>query len=113
MFILVLTTTAYAPLELLQGWLAEIARINPLTQVVDAARQGFIGDPVSWAGTWPGLVALAVDCPSVTAACAGGIFDTSGAPAGVRGWAAFGAKKNIPSHISPAPTRKAASAYTA
>jgi ABC-type multidrug transport system permease subunit len=58
MFILVLTTTAYAPLELLQGWLAEIARINPLTQVVEAARQGFIGDPVTWAGTWPGLVAL-------------------------------------------------------
>ncbi len=59
MFILVLTTTAYAPLELLQGWLAEIARINPLTQVVDAARQGFVGDPLSWAATWPGLVALA------------------------------------------------------
>ena len=59
MFALVLTTTAYAPLELLQGWLAEIARINPLTQVVEAARQGFIGDPITWAETWPGLVALA------------------------------------------------------
>ena len=43
MFILVLFTTAYAPLELLQGWLADIARINPVTQVVEAARQGFIG----------------------------------------------------------------------
>ena len=43
MFVLVLFTTAYAPLELLQGWLADIARINPLTQVVDAARLGFIG----------------------------------------------------------------------
>jgi ABC transporter DrrB family efflux protein len=59
MFVLVLMTTAYAPLELLQGWLQDIARINPLTQVVDAARQGFVGDPVTWAGTWPGLVALA------------------------------------------------------
>jgi ABC-2 type transport system permease protein len=59
MFILVLTTTAYAPLELLQGWLADIARINPLTQVVDAMRQGFVGDGVTWAGTWPALVALA------------------------------------------------------
>jgi ABC-2 type transport system permease protein len=58
MFILVLTTTAYAPLELLQGWLQDIARINPLTQVVDAARQGFVGDPVTWSDTWPGLVAL-------------------------------------------------------
>ncbi len=58
MFVLVLTTTAYAPLDLLEGWLADIARINPLTQVVDAARQGFVGEPVTWGGTWPGLVAL-------------------------------------------------------
>ena len=54
MFVLVLTTTAYAPLALLQGWLADIARINPLTQVVDAARQGFIGETITWADTWPG-----------------------------------------------------------
>jgi ABC-2 type transport system permease protein len=59
MFILVLTTTAYAPLELLQPWLQEIARLNPLTQVVEAARQGFVGDSITWAETWPGLVALA------------------------------------------------------
>ena len=59
MFILVLTTTAYAPLALLQGWLQTVARLNPLTQVVDAVRQGFVGGTVTWAGTWPGLVALA------------------------------------------------------
>ena len=59
MFVLVLTTTAYAPIELLQGWLQDLARINPLTQVVDAMRQGFLGDPITWAGTWPGLLALA------------------------------------------------------
>ncbi len=58
MFILVLTTTAYAPIELLQGWLADVARINPLTPVVEAVRQGFIGDGVTWANTWPGLVAI-------------------------------------------------------
>jgi ABC-type multidrug transport system permease subunit len=58
MFLLVLCTTAYAPLELLEGWLQEVARINPVTQVVEAARQGFIG-PVTWEETWPGLVALA------------------------------------------------------
>jgi ABC-type multidrug transport system permease subunit len=57
MLLLVLTTSAYAPLDLLQGWLQEIARINPVTQVVEAARQGFVG-PVTWADTWPGLVAL-------------------------------------------------------
>ncbi|HEY8000959.1 MAG: ABC transporter permease [Vicinamibacteria bacterium] len=59
MFVLVLFTTAYAPIALLQGWLADIARINPLTQVVDAARQGFIGEPITWAGTWPAIAALA------------------------------------------------------
>jgi ABC-type multidrug transport system permease subunit len=58
MLLLVLCTTAYAPLDLLQGWLHDIAQINPVTQVVEAARQGFIG-PVTWEETWPGLVALA------------------------------------------------------
>ena len=59
MFVLILTTTVYAPLELLTGWLQEVARYNPLTQVVEAARQGFVGEGVSWAETWPGLLALA------------------------------------------------------
>jgi ABC-2 type transport system permease protein len=58
MMAVILTTTAYAPLALLQGWLQDIARINPVTQVVEAARQGFIGG-VSWAETWPGALALA------------------------------------------------------
>lgn len=55
---LILLTPAYAPLALLQPWLEEVARINPVTRVVDAARQGFVGG-VTWAGTWPGLLALA------------------------------------------------------
>ena len=56
--LLILTTTAYAPLALLTGWLQEVARYNPVTQIVEAARQGFVG-PVTWGETWPGLVALA------------------------------------------------------
>jgi len=58
MMALILTTTAYAPLALLQGWLEKIARVNPVTQVIEAARQGFVGG-VTWADTWPGIVALA------------------------------------------------------
>jgi len=58
MLALVLTTTAYAPQELLTGWLAPVAEINPITHVVEGARQGFTGS-VSWSGTWPGIVALA------------------------------------------------------
>lgn len=57
MFIAVLCTTAFAPLELLDGWLQEVARYNPVTQAVEAARQGFVGD-VTWADTWPGFVVL-------------------------------------------------------
>jgi ABC-type multidrug transport system permease subunit len=57
MFLAVLLTTAYAPADLLTGWLQTVARINPVTQVVEAARQGFVG-PVTWDDTWPGLLAL-------------------------------------------------------
>jgi ABC-2 type transport system permease protein len=54
---LILTTTAYAPLALLQPWMRGVAEVNPATQVIEAARQGFLGG-VSWAETWPGVVAL-------------------------------------------------------
>ncbi|HVC06875.1 MAG TPA: ABC transporter permease [Solirubrobacterales bacterium] len=57
MMALILTTTAYAPIALLQGWLKSVAQVNPVTQVIDAARQGFVGG-VTWAETWPGLLAL-------------------------------------------------------
>jgi ABC-type multidrug transport system permease subunit len=57
MFVLVLFTTAYAPMDLLQDWLQTVATINPVTQVVEAARQGFVGE-VTWDETWPGLLAL-------------------------------------------------------
>lgn len=57
MMALILTTAAYAPIALLQPWMQSVARINPVTRVVDAARQGFVGG-VSWTETWPGIVAL-------------------------------------------------------
>jgi len=57
MMALILTTTAYAPLALLQPWMRSVSEVNPVTQVIDTARQGFVGG-VSWAETWPGVVAL-------------------------------------------------------
>ena len=57
MLTVILCTTAYAPLALLNGWLQEVARYNPVTQVLDAARQGFVGE-VTWGGTWPGVLVL-------------------------------------------------------
>jgi ABC-type multidrug transport system permease subunit len=58
-FTAILMTTAYAPLDLMVGWLQEVARYNPVTQVVEAARQGFVEGAVTWGDTWPGLLALA------------------------------------------------------
>ncbi len=55
---LILLTPAYAPLALLSGWLHTVAEVNPATGVLEAARQGFVGD-VTWADTWPGLLAVA------------------------------------------------------
>jgi ABC-2 type transport system permease protein len=52
MFILILTTAAYAPVPLLTGWLHTVAQINPVTKVLEAARQGFVGG-LTWGGTWP------------------------------------------------------------
>ena len=57
MLLAILTTTAYAPQHLLTGWLQTVAKYNPVTQVVEAARQGFVGS-VSWSDTWPGIVTL-------------------------------------------------------
>lgn len=54
--IAVLLTTAYAPMGLLAGWLRDVAHWNPVTPMLDAARQGFVAD-VTWGDTWPGLLA--------------------------------------------------------
>lgn len=58
LFIVFFLSTAQMPIELLTGWLHEVARFNPMTNVLGLAREGFLGD-VTWAGTWPGLVSLA------------------------------------------------------
>jgi len=58
MFVMILFTTAYAPQELLQPWLGDVASVNPVTQVVEAARQGFTTGGITWAETWPGLLAI-------------------------------------------------------
>jgi ABC-2 type transport system permease protein len=57
-FVAVLFTTSYAPKALLQPWLKAIATINPVTYVLQGVRQGFVTH-ITWAHTWPALVALA------------------------------------------------------
>ena len=59
-FLAVFLSTAYTPEVLLRGWLAETAGLNPVTQVLQLARQATVSgiDP-SLANTLPGLFALA------------------------------------------------------
>lgn len=57
-FITIFLSTAQMPVELLTGWLQDVARYNPLTKVLALTRQGFLGD-VTWAVTSEGLLALA------------------------------------------------------
>jgi ABC-2 type transport system permease protein len=50
-------TTGQVPLVVMTGWLETVARYNPMTPVLQLARQGFLGD-VTWAHTWPGLLSI-------------------------------------------------------
>lgn len=58
-FVAMFLTTGQVPVAMMQGWLEHVARYNPMTPVLQLARQGFLGE-VTWADTWPGLVALLV-----------------------------------------------------
>lgn len=51
-------STGNVPLAAQTGWVEHIARVNPLTNILALARQGFLGD-VAWSTTWPGLMAIA------------------------------------------------------
>jgi ABC-2 type transport system permease protein len=56
-FLALFLTSAQAPLSLMTGWLHSVARVNPFTNILRLARQGFLGD-VTWNDTWGGLVAI-------------------------------------------------------
>jgi ABC-type multidrug transport system permease subunit len=59
-FLAVFLSTAYTPLVLLRGWLAGAAELNPVTHVLELARQAtVVGIEPSLAHTLPGLLALA------------------------------------------------------
>lgn len=59
MFFALFLSTAQVPLLIMRGWLETAARLNPITHILDLARQGFLAG-VTWADTWPGLLAAAV-----------------------------------------------------
>ena len=50
-------SNAQAPLNVMSGWLHAVARINPFTNILRLAREGWLGD-VTWNATWGGLVSI-------------------------------------------------------
>ena len=58
-FSLMFPSIGQVPISLLDGWMEQAARVNPVTNVLRMTRQGFLGD-VTWAETWPGLLALTI-----------------------------------------------------
>ena len=57
MFMFILFTTSYAPKELLAPWLEALATINPVTQVIEGMRAGFLGT-LGFDDVWPALLAV-------------------------------------------------------
>jgi ABC-type multidrug transport system permease subunit len=58
-FLAVFLSTAYTPEVLLRGWLADVAHLNPVTHVLEMARQATVtGIDPSLAHTLPGVAAL-------------------------------------------------------
>jgi ABC-type multidrug transport system permease subunit len=57
MFMFILFTAAYAPLDLLAPWLKAVAQVNPVNHVIGGLRAGFVGG-ASWHETWPALLAV-------------------------------------------------------
>jgi ABC-2 type transport system permease protein len=58
-FLAVFLSTAYTPEVLLRGWLADVAHLNPVTYVLEMARQATVaGIEPSLAHTLPGVAAL-------------------------------------------------------
>jgi ABC-2 type transport system permease protein len=65
-------STGNVPLAVQTGWVKGIARLNPLTNILELSRQGFLGE-VAWRTTWPGLVAIAVSSAALWIFAATGI----------------------------------------
>ena len=58
-FLAVFLSTAYTPEILLRGWLSDVAAYNPVTHVLEMARQATVsGLPPAWEHTYPALLAL-------------------------------------------------------
>lgn len=57
-FLVIFPSIGQVPIALLDGWMEQVARVNPTTNLLRMIRQGYLGD-VTWADTWPGLLVIA------------------------------------------------------
>ncbi|MBJ7473232.1 MAG: ABC transporter permease [Solirubrobacteraceae bacterium] len=71
MFPLMFASSAYVPIAALPGWLQVVARANPMTYAVDAARNLCLGQPVGSAA----LIAIVI---SIACAAGGGVVASRG-----------------------------------
>jgi ABC-2 type transport system permease protein len=55
-FMSVFTSVAYAPREVLTGWLHQAANINPVTYLIEASRAAEL-QTLGWAELWPAILA--------------------------------------------------------
>lgn len=66
-FVTIFLSTAQVPIAAMSGWLASVARVNPMTNILRMARAGFVPDQIAppagfgvgWSEMWPGLLAQA------------------------------------------------------
>ncbi len=59
-FLVLFLTEAQTPLSVMQGWLEQVARVNPFTNLLRLSRLGFVDADITWDNTWGGLLAIAV-----------------------------------------------------
>jgi len=63
-FLVMFLSSAQVPLNVMQGWLHSVARVNPATNILRLARVGLVNpsspDHLSWNAVWGGLLAIVV-----------------------------------------------------
>ena len=59
-FLILFLAPVYVPVDLLHGWIQSVARVNPVTPMLEAARGLLQGDHVSIAAAFGCAVALLV-----------------------------------------------------
>jgi ABC-2 type transport system permease protein len=59
-FLALFLTDAQTPIDVMQGWLETVARVNPFTKVTELARMGYLDTTPSWSTAVAGIATLAI-----------------------------------------------------